>query len=67
MPKSASGPQALEALAAEKSKVLSRSFPLLDGVEDENGEKPKPSKPADTLEALLGGGGNGDGPTPPTE
>ncbi len=55
-------PQALEALAAEKSKVLSRSFPLLDGVEDENGEK-KPPKTADTLEALLGGGG----PTPPQE
>ena len=62
-------PQALEALAAEKSKVLSRSFPLLDGVEDENGAKPKPTKTADTLEALLGGGGgsNGGGGTPPTE
>ena len=47
-------PQALEALAAEKSKVLSRSFPLLDGVEDENGAKPKPAKPADTLEAAVG-------------
>ncbi len=58
-------PQALEALAAEKSKVLSRSFPLLDGVEDENGAKPKPTKTADTLEALLGGAG-GDG-NPPTE
>ena len=62
-------PQALEALAAEKSKVLSRSFPLLDGVEDENGAKPKPTKTADTLEALLGGGGSngGGGGTPPTE
>ncbi len=62
-------PAALEALAAEKSKVLSRSFPLLDGVEEENGDKPKPAKPADTLEALLGGGGNGDGdaPAPPQE
>jgi DNA-directed RNA polymerase subunit beta' len=49
-------PQALEALAAEKEKVLARSFPLLDGVEDENGAKPAP-KPAGTLEALLGGGG----------
>ena len=28
-------PQALEALAAEKDRILSRSFPLLDGVEDE--------------------------------
>lgn len=27
-------PQALEALAAEKDRVLARSFPLLDGVED---------------------------------
>jgi DNA-directed RNA polymerase subunit beta' len=61
-------PQALEALAAEKSKVLSRSFPLLDGVEDENGAKPKPTKTADTLEALLGGGGaGGNGGTPPAE
>jgi DNA-directed RNA polymerase subunit beta' len=63
-------PQALEALAAEKSKVLSRSFPLLDGVEDENGAKPKPTKTADTLEALLGGGpaaGGDGGDTPPTE
>ncbi len=51
-------PQALEALAAEKEKVLARSFPLLDGVEDENGSKPAP-KPAGTLEALLGGGGDG--------
>ncbi len=49
-------PQALEALAAEKEKVLARSFPLLDGVEDENGSKPAP-KTAGTLEALLGGGG----------
>ncbi len=57
-------PQALEALAAEKSKVLSRSFPLLDGVEDENGAKAKPTKTADTLEALLGGAG---GDTPPAE
>jgi DNA-directed RNA polymerase subunit beta' len=48
-------PQALEALAAEKDKVLARSFPLLDGVEDENGAKPA-QKTAGTLEALLGGG-----------
>ena len=61
-------PQALEALAAEKSKVLSRSFPLLDGVEDENGAKPKPTKTADTLEALLGGGGaGGNAGAPPAE
>src|SRR6202044_2722693 len=44
-------PQALEALAAEKEKVLARSFPLLDGVEEENGAKPAP-KAAGTLEAL---------------
>jgi DNA-directed RNA polymerase subunit beta' len=48
-------PQALEALAAEKDKVLARSFPLLDGVEEENGSKPA-VKTAGTLEALLGGG-----------
>ncbi|HEX3727510.1 MAG TPA: DNA-directed RNA polymerase subunit beta', partial [Pirellulales bacterium] len=52
-------PQALEALAAEKQRTLSRSFPLLDGVEDEaaaaNGgaERPTPSG-SGALEALLG-------------
>jgi DNA-directed RNA polymerase subunit beta' len=30
-------PQALEALAAEKERVLSRTFPLLDGAEGSNG------------------------------
>ena len=50
-------PQALEALAAEKDRVLSRSFPLLDGVEGEkptNGPATKPSSGTGTLEALLG-------------
>jgi len=52
-------PQALEALQAEKDRVLSRSFPLLDGVEGEasatNGGPPS-SKPVGdgSLEALLG-------------
>ncbi len=56
-------PQALEALAAEKDRVLARSFPLLDGVEDGKGHAPpaapKPPTPApgqSALEALLGGG-----------
>jgi DNA-directed RNA polymerase subunit beta' len=59
-------PKALEELAAEKDKVLSRSFPLLDGA----GAQPdaaaaaarKPDgKPAATLDALLGGGTEGGG------
>ena len=51
-------PEALEALAAEKDRVLSRSFPLLDGVEDTsgaNGGAAEKSAGATTLEALLGG------------
>jgi DNA-directed RNA polymerase subunit beta' len=51
-------PQALEALQAEKESVLSRSFPLLDGVDDEsggNGESAaKTPSSTGTLEALLG-------------
>jgi len=58
-------PQALEALAAEKDRVLSRSFPLLDGVEDDkgaatNGGAPPKSPGTDALEALLGGAGGDD-------
>jgi DNA-directed RNA polymerase subunit beta' len=58
-------PQALEALAAEKDRVLSRHFPLLDGVDKEVAEKPTaappPAAPAASsaqggLDALLGGG-----------
>jgi DNA-directed RNA polymerase subunit beta' len=53
-------PQALEALAAEKDRVLARSFPLLDGAEPDkpsNGPT-SPRTPSGTgaLEALLGGG-----------
>jgi len=52
-------PQALEALQAEKDRVLSRSFPLLDGVEGEAGATnggPASTKPVGdgSLEALLG-------------
>jgi DNA-directed RNA polymerase subunit beta' len=70
-------PSALEALAAEKERVLERSFPLLesalraqgggDGVTPPagNGERPAPSRPAPSgLDALLGGaagGATGDG------
>jgi DNA-directed RNA polymerase subunit beta' len=61
-------PEALEALQAEKQRVLERSFPLLDGVEEAtaaNGGPAAPETPTGTsaLEALLGGagGGNPDG------
>ncbi|MEX0978020.1 MAG: hypothetical protein WDZ48_04165, partial [Pirellulales bacterium] len=49
-------PQALEALQAEKDRVLSRRFPLLDGVEEDNGGAPKVQPPSGdgALEALLG-------------
>jgi DNA-directed RNA polymerase subunit beta' len=54
-------PQALEALAAEKERVLARSFPLLDGVEEAtNGGPEKSSTTPDTLEALLGSSGGSD-------
>jgi DNA-directed RNA polymerase subunit beta' len=52
-------PQALEALAAEKDRVLARSFPLLDGVEEakgSNGGAGGQSAGTGALEALLGGG-----------
>ncbi|MFO0900448.1 MAG: DNA-directed RNA polymerase subunit beta' [Pirellulales bacterium] len=49
-------PEALEALQAEKDRALSKSFPLLDSVEDENGAGQKRPSTAGTLEALLGGG-----------
>jgi DNA-directed RNA polymerase subunit beta' len=62
-------PEALEALASEKDKVLTRSFPLLDGGESEksaadksNGEKAsKAASGQSALEALLGGGDAPDG------
>jgi DNA-directed RNA polymerase subunit beta' len=52
-------PEALEALQAEKERVLSRTFPLLDGVEGEkqetNGGAAAQSPRGDgSLEALLG-------------
>jgi DNA-directed RNA polymerase subunit beta' len=52
-------PQALEDLAAEKDKVLSRSFPLLDGAGEESAARKPEAKPAATLDALLGGGEGG--------
>jgi DNA-directed RNA polymerase subunit beta' len=66
-------PEALEALAAEKGRVLERAFPLLQssdaGERGGNGDgaataPPQPSAPS-SLDALLGGGsepnGGGDG------
>ncbi len=54
-------PQALEALQAEKDRVLSRSFPLLDGVEEQQSAAQETNGGASTkpvgdgsLEALLG-------------
>ena len=51
-------PQALEALAAEKDRVLSRSFPLLDGAEEDKssngGPAAKTPSGSGALEALLG-------------
>ena len=48
--------EALEALAAEKERVLARHFPLLEGgAPAGDGAKPA-AAPATTLEALVGGG-----------
>jgi DNA-directed RNA polymerase subunit beta' len=53
-------PEALEALQAEKDRALSKSFPLLDAVEDDNGAAAKQRQgTAGSLEALLGGGPGG--------
>jgi DNA-directed RNA polymerase subunit beta' len=51
-------PAALQELAAEKDRILSKSFPLLDGAGEENGtEAPKSTQaPVGGLDALLGGG-----------
>jgi DNA-directed RNA polymerase subunit beta' len=60
-------PEALEILAAEKDRVLERSFPLLEsalaGGDGANGERKPPSAPPQpaaptSLDALLGGGGS---------
>jgi DNA-directed RNA polymerase subunit beta' len=63
-------PEAYEAIQSEKDRVLARSFPLLDGADDEkpgtNGDAMKPaaavtpSPTPTTLDALLGGAGGGD-------
>jgi DNA-directed RNA polymerase subunit beta' len=62
-------PEALEALAAEKGRVLERAFPLLEtavaGERGGNGDgAPEPAVPSPptptSLDALLGGGGSGD-------
>ncbi|MBL9092464.1 MAG: DNA-directed RNA polymerase subunit beta' [Planctomycetaceae bacterium] len=55
-------PEALDELAAEKDKVLSRSFPLLDGAATATTEAPaQPAeKPAGSLDALLGGADAGE-------
>ncbi|MBI2826351.1 MAG: DNA-directed RNA polymerase subunit beta' [Planctomycetia bacterium] len=70
-------PEALEALAAEKDRVLARSFPLLEAAtaEDGNGAAPTDgprkdaatSAPAQSLDALLGGAGGGETESPPQE
>jgi len=55
-------PAALEAQAAEKDRTLARSFPLLDGVEEEGangakaGGKTTSKSGSGALDALLGGG-----------
>jgi DNA-directed RNA polymerase subunit beta' len=52
-------PEALEALQAEKDRVLERSFPLLDGVDESAASNGGPATQAPSgtqaLEALLGG------------
>ena len=64
-------PEALEALAAEKDRVLTRSFPLLETAEEGNGaaaaeaarKDAATSAPAGSLDALLGGAGQGEAKT----
>jgi DNA-directed RNA polymerase subunit beta' len=56
-------PKALEEMAAEKDKVLSRSFPLLDGAGTDDGAERKAAaeaKTATSLDALLGGDSGGN-------
>lgn len=49
-------PQALEALAVEKDRVLARHFPLLDTAEDGNGAEAKgAARTAGSLDSLLKG------------
>jgi DNA-directed RNA polymerase subunit beta' len=49
--------EALEELAKEKERVLTRHFPLLDGgAAATDGGKAAPAAPATSLESLLGGG-----------
>ena len=63
--------RALEALAAEKDHVLTRSFPLLETAEEGNGaaaaeaarKDAATSAPAGSLDALLGGAGQGEAKT----
>ena len=52
-------PEALEALAAEKSRVLEKSFPLLEGAGEPAAGEMAP-------EAIGGNGANGDAPAPST-
>ncbi|MGD9721889.1 MAG: DNA-directed RNA polymerase subunit beta' [Pirellulales bacterium] len=58
-------PEALEAMQAEKERVLERSFPLLDGVEgapaSNGGAATEAPTGSGALEALLGGASGGDG------
>jgi DNA-directed RNA polymerase subunit beta' len=57
-------PEALEALAAEKDRILTRTFPLLETADEGNGKQAsaeaKPAAAAGSLEALLGGGGDAE-------
>jgi DNA-directed RNA polymerase subunit beta' len=67
-------PAALEALAAEKERVLERSFPLLESAlqaggshqpangDQDRGDSFKASEVPTSLDALLGGGENEDRP-----
>ncbi|MCG8651130.1 MAG: DNA-directed RNA polymerase subunit beta', partial [Pirellulales bacterium] len=56
-------PEALEALQAEKDRVLSRSFPLLDGVDEEAGTQPAAEQPAGEQPQETNGGAAGESPT----
>jgi DNA-directed RNA polymerase subunit beta' len=68
-------PQALEALAKEKERVLSRTFPLLDTAGDGDGQhatdggapESQQEAPRSGLDALLGGGGKQESSESPPE
>ena len=61
-------PEALEALAAERDRILTRTFPLLETADEGNGKQAAAEEtkstssaaPAGSLDALLGGGNGGE-------